>query len=296
MEKTVAVMGFGEGGRYLAGALARAPGLKVAVYDAGMGDPAFAERARGTAGELGVTIHGEAGPWLGEADVVFSLVPGTAARQVGETASALMADGAIFCDLNSITGDMMRDVAVPVGAAGLRVVDGSVLGNFAGGGKPPVLLVGDGASEVGNLLPADKFTVDIIEGKVGDASSIKMLRSILMKGVEALFIECLVTAERQGVREALLGAFKDVDARPFSKTIEIMTATHLVHAERRMSEIDRVLSVLEAEGVWDVMTIAARKVYRNTVDAGVRPADGKVKPLPESLRILDGIYDARNGP
>ncbi len=288
--KSVAVIGFGEGGRYLAESLKTNSNLTIAAQDAGLAKAEVAERLRMAAQALDIDLHATIGTWLRDFDVVFSLVPGTVAVDVATLASAHMKPGSIFVDLNSITGDMVRDAAQPITDAGLRMVDGSVLGNFQGGNKVPVLLVGNGASEIETVMPADRFIVDVIDGEVGDASSIKMLRSVLMKGLEALCVECLVAAEKQGVTETLFQAFKDLDERPFVRTLEIMTVTHIIHAERRMKEIERVSSVLEKDGVRDQMTEATYKVFKNTVDSGIRPDDGKVRSLPETLAALDKIY------
>ncbi len=288
--KSVAIIGFGEGGRYLAESLKANSNLAIAAQDAGLSNPDVAKQLQAEAQALDVDLHAQVGAWLLGFDVVFSLVPGTVAVEVATLAAAHMKPGSIFVDLNSITGDMVRDAARPISHAGLRMVDGSVLGNFQGGNKVPVLLVGDGATEVENLMPADRFIVDIIAGEVGDASAIKMLRSVLMKGLEALCVECLVAAEKQGVTETLFQAFKDLDERPFVRTLEIMTVTHIVHAERRMKEVERVSSVLEKDGVRGLMTEATYKLFKNTVDSGIRPDDGKVRPLPETLAMLDTIY------
>jgi 3-hydroxyisobutyrate dehydrogenase-like beta-hydroxyacid dehydrogenase len=286
----VLIVGFGEGGRYLAKALTEGEAPNLLAYDPALSNPAVAYRLREAAEALGVVLRAELGAWLGEVDIVFSLVPGTAAVEAALALAGKLRAGAIFVDLNSITGELMCDVAAPLLATGVRVVDGCVLGNFQGGTRVPILLVGDGAKEIATLLPPQSFIIDIISGAIGDASTIKMLRSILMKGLEALCIECLVAAERRGVRETLLRAFKDLDERSFVRTMEILTVTHVLHAERRLKEVDRVLSVLAKEGVWSVMTEATRQVFRNTVEAEMRPPDGRLLPFAETLQRLDAIY------
>ena len=142
---------------------------------------------------------------------------------------------------------MMREVAGQFDGTGVRVVDGAVLGNFRAGGRVPLLLTGEGSDSLAALLPPSHFAAEAIEGRVGDASAIKMLRSVLLKGLEALFVECLVAAEVQGLRTPLMTAFRDLDERPFTKTMEVQTVTHLVHAARRLKEVERVAQVLAAD-------------------------------------------------
>ncbi len=117
-----------------------------------------------------------------------------------------------------------------------------------------------------------------------------MLRSVLMKGLEALFVECLVAAEIQGLRPTLLEAFRDLDERPFAKTMEVQTVTHLVHAARRLKEVERVASVLEADGLEGIMTEATRRTFAATVAAGVAPGSGEPLSLDETLQVLTGVF------
>lgn len=201
--------------------------------------------------------------------------------------------GALFVDLNSITAAMVGEIAADFDGSGIDLVDGAVLGNFCAGGRVPVLLAGTRAAEVRDLLAGEMFKPACIEGRPGDASAIKMLRSVLMKGHEALFGESLVAAEAQGLRPAFLQAFGDLDERPFATTMEVQTVTHLVHAARRLGEIERVQSVLQADGVDDTMTEAARRLYAKTVAAGVAPEHGEPLSLDETLAVLARAFRAR---
>ena len=282
--KAIAILGFGAGGRYLAGALQRRNDLRLLAFDPMAGDPTVAPVLEAAAQDLGVTLHGRLGGWLAEADLVFSLVPGTVAIEAARNAADYLRAGTTYVDFNSITGDMMVEVAGVLSAAGIQVVDGGVLGNFEGGNAVPVLLVGEGAERVTGLLPASHFLCQVAPGKPGDASAIKMLRSVLMKGLETLCVECLLASESQGLTPLLLKAFDDLDSRPFVKTMEVLTKTHIVHAGRRMKEVERVAQVLEKEGIDDVMTQATLSLFRKTL-AGAIPPDPS-RDLAASLAAL----------
>ena len=63
----------------------------------------------------------------------------------------------------------------------------------------------------------------VIGDKVGDASAIKMIRSVMIKGLEALTAECLLAARRAGVADAVLASLQNSDpgyrlARPAPPT------------------------------------------------------------------------------
>ena len=287
---SVLVLGLGEGGSYLAGALQAADSAPhILAYDAAIASPG-AEGLRRKAAELGVELREEIGAWAGAVDLVFSLVPGSAAVSAAQALRPVLRPGAVFVDLNSITATMVREIAGVFEGSGIDLVDGAVLGNFRAGGRVPLLLAGTRAEEVRDLLAGESFKPDCIEGAPGDASAIKMLRSVLMKGLEALFVESLVAAEVQGLRPAFLQAFGDLDERPFATTMEVQTVTHLVHAARRLGEIERVQSVLQADGVDDTMTEASRRLYAKTVAAGVAPDDGEPLSLDETLAVLTRVF------
>ncbi len=287
---TVLIVGLGEAGGYLAHALAaREDPPRVIATDAALKAGGGAG-LRDKAAALGIELRDEIGPWVSEADLVFSLVPGSVAHQVAEALRQEMRAGAVFADLNSITADMMRAIADLFDGSGIDLVDGAVLGNFRAGGRVPLLLAGARGEEIRSLLDGEMFAPDCLDGPPGDASAVKMLRSVLMKGLEALFVESLVAAEAQGLRPAFLKAFGDLDARPFAETMEVQTVTHLVHAARRLGEIERVQGLLRADGVDDIMTEASRRLYAKTVAADVAPASGEPLPLDETVEILTRVF------
>ncbi len=289
----VALLGLGVGGGFMARALGELSSPpRLVAHDAGIADERHAPRLRAVADRLGVELHGELGPWLAAADVVVSLVPGSVAVEAAEAAAAHMRRGAVLADLNSITGDMMYAIAAATARHGIATVDGAVLGTFESGDRIPVLLAGPEAARVVPVLPEARFLVRVIEGRVGDASAIKMLRSVVMKGLEALCVECLVAAEVHGVRHELSRAFDDLDGRPFQRTMELLTRTHIVHAGRRLKEVERVASVLEDHGVAGTMTEATRALFDRTVAGAVRPLDGEPLPLDETLRVLRRLLAA----
>jgi hypothetical protein len=113
-----------------------------------------------------------------------------------------------------------------------------------------------------------------------------MVRSVVMKGLEALGVEALVTADRQGILEEVLDCFSDVDLVPFREHLASLVQTHVVHARRRWEEMGLVARTLRDTGVEPQMTEVTERTLKRSVDAHIAPADGKVPPLDETLRIL----------
>jgi 3-hydroxyisobutyrate dehydrogenase-like beta-hydroxyacid dehydrogenase len=159
-------------------------------------------------------------------------------------------------------------------------------GFFKQGIKAPMLVAGEDAAPMVEWMNASGFDARLLGARPGSASSVKMLRSTLVKGLEALGVEALVAAQRQGLLEEVLGCLSDADSMPLRDFIAMLVQTHVVHAHRRWEEMGLVARTLRETGVAPLMTETIERSHRRTVDAGVAPADGKVPGLEEALAIL----------
>jgi 3-hydroxyisobutyrate dehydrogenase-like beta-hydroxyacid dehydrogenase len=182
---------------------------------------------------------------------------------------------------------MADEDRAPIEAAGGRYIDVAVMGGFFKSGiKAPMLVAGENVEPVVAWMNANGFAATALGPKPGSASAVKMLRSVIMKGIEALAVESFVAAERQGILKEVMGCLGDVDATTFSGTLAMLARTHIVHAERRWEEMGLVAQTLRETGVDPLMTDAIERSHRRTVHARIAPADGKVPPLEEALKLL----------
>ena len=297
--KVIALLGFGEAGSNIARGLAaeggwrgeskpgdNAPRRVIAI------DPALDKDARGTAlgkeaRRLDVAISDRYTEALSEADLVICAVQGEHALDAAKSAAPLLKPGAHYLDLCTVTGKMSDEDRAAIESGRGRYVDVAVMGGFFKSGiKAPMLIAGTDAEPVVAWMNANGFVTTYLGPKPGSASSVKMLRSVIMKGIEALAVESFVAAERQGILKEVMGCMGDVDAVTFSAQLAMLAQTHIVHAERRWEEMGLVAQTLRETGVDPVMTSAIEKSHRRTVDARIAPADGKVPPLEEALRLL----------
>jgi 3-hydroxyisobutyrate dehydrogenase len=297
--RVIALLGFGEAGSAIARGLCseggwrgpskpgdNAPRRVIAI------DTALDKDARGTAlgkaaRSLDVAIEGTYTAALGEADLVISAVQGEFARDAAAAAAPLLKKGAHFLDLCTITGKMSDEDRAEIETAGGRYVDIAVMGGFFSQGiKAPMLVAGEDAAAAVAWMNANGFVATLLGPKPGSASSVKMLRSVLVKGLEALGVEALVTAQRQGILEEVLGCLGDADDMTLSGFIGMLVQTHIVHAHRRWEEMGLVAQTLRETGVDPLMTEAIERSHRRSVDAHIAPADGQVPSLEEALKIL----------
>jgi 3-hydroxyisobutyrate dehydrogenase-like beta-hydroxyacid dehydrogenase len=151
-------------------------------------------------------------------------------------------------------------------------------GFFKTGIKAPMLVAGERVEPVVAWMNANGFVATALGREPGSASSVKMLRSVIMKGIEALAVESFVAAERQGILEEVMGCLGDVDADA-SATLAMLAQTHIVHAERRWEEMGLVAQTLRETGVDPLMTDGDREEPSPHRRCALAPADGKVPPL-----------------
>jgi 3-hydroxyisobutyrate dehydrogenase len=302
--RVIALLGFGEAGSAIARGLCADGGWRGAARStpAGPGDnaprrliaidTALDHDARGTAlgrqaRALDVAIEGRYTAALSEADLVICAVQGEHALAAARAAAPLLKKGAHYLDLCTVTGAMSDENRTAIEGAAGRYIDIAVMGGFFKSGiKAPMLVAGADVEPVVAWMNTNGFDAKALGPKPGSASSVKMLRSVLMKGLEALAVESLVTAQRQGILEEVLACFSDADQLPFRDFIATLVQTHVVHAHRRWEEMGLVAKTLRETGVDPLMTETTEKSLRRTVDAGIAPADGKVPSLADALKIL----------
>jgi 3-hydroxyisobutyrate dehydrogenase-like beta-hydroxyacid dehydrogenase len=181
MERTTALIGFGEA------AMAFAPGLSgvLTAYDRKTDDPALADDKRDDYGVVGLRGCDSAAAALDGADAALSLVTADQALLAAE--GAAIAPGTFWFDMNSVAPDTKRAAAAAITAKGGRYVDVAVMSPVLPARTGVPLLVSGPPAEAGAAyLTALGFgSVRIVPGDVGRASSIKMIRSVMVKGIEA---------------------------------------------------------------------------------------------------------------
>jgi 3-hydroxyisobutyrate dehydrogenase-like beta-hydroxyacid dehydrogenase len=297
--RVIALLGFGEAGSAIARGLCaeggwrgtqrpgdNAPRRVIAI------DTALDQDSRGIAlgkeaRRLDVAIEGRYTPALGDADLVICAVQGEHALEAAQSAAPLLKKGAHYLDLCTVTGRMSDEDRALIEAAGGRYTDIAVMGGFFKSGiKAPMLVAGEDVEPVVAWMNANGFDAKVLGPRPGSASSVKMIRSVLIKGVEALGVEAYVTAERQGILKEVMECMGDVDKLGFARFVGTLVQTHVVHAHRRWEEMGLVGQTLRETGVDPLMTQVTEKSLRRSVDAGIAPADGKVPEFDEALRIL----------
>ncbi|WP_168735145.1 DUF1932 domain-containing protein [Pseudothauera rhizosphaerae] len=223
-------------------------------------------------------------------DVVLACVPPGAALDAAHRCAPWLRPDAPYVDLASVDGDTKRALAGVVGGAGRLFAGGAVTGVPAESlHRVPMLVSGPGAERAIALLAPLGMRLDPCGADPGAAAAIKILRSLLAKGLEALYVEALGAARREGLAERVLDSFcAFLDARPARETARLLVCSHVVHAARRADEMNLCAAALERAGRSPVLARAVAAVMERSAAGGVRERLGARPPatLEEALEVL----------
>jgi 3-hydroxyisobutyrate dehydrogenase-like beta-hydroxyacid dehydrogenase len=268
-------IGFGEAGRAFAWAGARAFDLKT--LDAGTRASMLAAYAA-----AGVAGGDDAATALRGADAVLSLVTADQALGAAHEYAGLLDPGTLWLDMNSVAPGTKRRAAQAIETAGGRYVDVAVMSPvLPARRRVPLLVAGPYAEAAMQVLQALGFAhVSSAGPNIGDASAIKMIRSVMVKGLEALSAECALAADRAGVSDAVIASldasWKEQSwAERFDYNLDRMMA----HGERRAAEMEEVAVTLADLGIEPTMTRGTIARQQAIGTLGFPPPEGLAAKL-----------------
>jgi 3-hydroxyisobutyrate dehydrogenase-like beta-hydroxyacid dehydrogenase len=272
----IALIGFGEAGAAFAPALI-ASGARVAAFDVKTFTPTSAEAKRADYVAAGVAGLGSAAEAAVGADLLLSLVTADQALAAASDVAGALPSGALFCDMNSVAPQTKRQAAAVIEAAGGRYVDVAVLAPV----QPlragvPLLVGGPHAADAADALRRAGFTsVSTLDAPVGAASAIKMIRSVMIKGIEALSAECLLAAAAAGVSDEVIASLDaSCPGADWARRGDYNIDRMMVHGLRRAAEMEEVVKTLQDLGLSGSMARATAEWQRAIGALQLTPPEG----------------------
>jgi 3-hydroxyisobutyrate dehydrogenase-like beta-hydroxyacid dehydrogenase len=302
----VGLVGYGEVGRILAEDL-RKQEIKVAAYDTKLRSDQASGALRDHASSHGVALTASHADLAAASDFVISAVTASQAVPVAQACAPAVQQGAWFLDFNSASPGAKQRAADLIDGGGGRYVEGAVMTSIPPKRiKVPLLLGGAGAAELAPLLVQLGFDAKVASNELGVASAVKMCRSIMIKGLEAMVIEAFTTARGYGVEDAVLASLKETfpgidwekqGAYFFQRVIE--------HGRRRSEEVREVAETVREIGLtpWSAQGTAERQGWvADLADEGLFGAKGthtfarSTDWRTEADRILANVKKNRGNP
>lgn len=293
MVSTLTLIGFGEAGAILGEDLA-ALGVSVYAYDRLQENPSTRAALYDKAQRCGVQLCDSSAQAIARGDWVISAVTADAALDVAQAAAAVMRTGQLFIDINSVAPSTKRAALAAMQIYGIDYIDAAIMAPVPPQRlKTPILLGGTSAGLVAEQLAELGMNVRKVADEVGVASAIKMCRSIMIKGLEALTTECLSTARQyQAEREVLASLHQSFPQMGWDGALPHYLISRVAeHGRRRSEEMKEVAKTSRDMGVVPSMSQAIVHTQRGLVDAMV-DADLEYAALEsfDWLRLIDTLY------
>ncbi|MEJ8853466.1 DUF1932 domain-containing protein [Variovorax robiniae] len=259
MALTLGIIGYGEVGGIFGRGLSKQDDIdSVWAWDIKFADPATGTAAREAAQADGMHVAGSMQQLCAEADLLISAVTASNTFTVAEEAALHGRAGMRFLDLNSASPGTKQRAAAVLEAKGVGYVEAGVMTSVPPYGiRVPMLLGGPQAEALAGTLATWGMDARVVSEKLGVASAIKMSRSIMIKGLEALVIESYTTARRYGVEDHVLPTLKETFPQiDWEKQGAYFFSRVVQHGKRRAEEMREAAQTVREAGFEPFMAAA----------------------------------------
>ncbi len=252
----VCFIGFGEAGQAIASGLREAGVERIAAWDILFPQSEGAKLK--TAGEkIGVRLAKSAHDAVAEADMVIAAVTAASSVDAARSVEPHLTGSPFYLDINSVSPGRKQDTEKLLGTRA-RYIDVAVIAAiYPARHRTPMLLAGPYAEAISPLLRELEMQTSVVGPAVGAAAAIKMIRSVMIKGIEALTLECFLAASRAGVLEEVTGSLKNnYPGFDWAKMSEYNLERMASHGERRAAEMEESAATLRELGLDPLMVEA----------------------------------------
>jgi 3-hydroxyisobutyrate dehydrogenase len=271
MSEKIAFIGFGEAGQTISRGLVAEAKPALRTYDILFGQPAGAP-LEAAAKDLGVALARDHADAVREADLVMLTVTASSSLEAARSCLPGLRKGQLFLDMNSVSPKRKIETAALVAPTGAAYVDVAVMAPAAPYlHKVPCLIGGPGAEALAPRAAALGMKMEVVANEVGQACAIKMFRSIVVKGLEALLVESMAASAEYGVEDRVLASLKETwPGIDWEKLAGYMLERVVSHGWRRAAEMREVSETLRSIGMEPIMAAAAAERQQWVAELGIK--------------------------
>jgi 3-hydroxyisobutyrate dehydrogenase-like beta-hydroxyacid dehydrogenase len=286
---TIGFVGFGEAGFTIANGLRSAGADEIVAFDINRHDSSRGPLIEQRAGESRTRLVDSSSELARESRIIFSTVTSSAALDAARQTVPFLGAQHVYADLNSVSPALKQQIAEVIGDSGARFVEVAVMAPVGPyGHRVPMLLGGPAASAFAEQMAPFGMRLEVLDGAaIGSAAAVKMCRSIIVKGLEALMCECVLGAGTYGADEyvfqSLNESFPGVD---WKKLADYMVGRLVIHGERRAREMEEVAETLRAIDIDPIMAEATARRQQWAADLQLNARFG-----PEGPRTYREVLD-----
>ncbi|WP_255286559.1 MULTISPECIES: prephenate dehydrogenase/arogenate dehydrogenase family protein [unclassified Bacillus (in: firmicutes)] len=274
------LIGFGEAAFELSIGL-RKEGLEtIYAHDVMLDHPTFGTQIKERASQAQVQILDTPEDVLKQVDVVIVAVPADKSYGVSEELKPHLKKDCIYVDVSASTPVVKQNISKNIEENGVLFVDAAMMGPLpVYKHKVPILASGSGVDRFISLMAPYEMVIKKVSGNPGDASAVKLIRSIHMKGVVALYLELLEAAHAFNVENLVLDSLSEtMDSNGFEQTMNRLVTGTSIHALRRSIELDGSIQMLDGSNINSSMSKAAKEKLEQLAKLNLREKFKGQKP------------------
>ena len=257
----IGFIGFGEAGFHIARGLHGAGVSCISAFDINRHTPGLGERIRRRSQESEVILVESSEELAAAADVLFCTVTADRAVQAAEQTAPFLTSRHIYADLNSVSPALKQSIADVIESRGARFVEVAVMSPVPPHGhRAPMFLGGAHTQAFFDLMAPYGMNFEVISDRIGAASATKMCRSIIVKGLEALLLECVLAAVPYHADERVFASLDEsFPGINWKRLAGSMVSRVVEHGARRAREMEEVAATLRSIGIEPIMAEATAR-------------------------------------
>ncbi|WP_315507773.1 NAD(P)-binding domain-containing protein [Pyramidobacter piscolens] len=297
MSVTIGYIGFGEAAYHMGKGLKSEGVEDIRAFDVALGmGGAYKDTVIARCANAGVAVAASAEEIVKNCDIVVICVP---ARFTASTAEGLLPfakEGQLFVDVTTALPHVKEKEAALFAEKKAQYVDSAMLGSLVvSAHKVPMLASGNGAERWKEAMTPYGMKIALVgaDSKAGEASRIKLVRSVFMKGFEALVVETFLFARKCGVEERIMDSVAGtMDKESFKDIARRMAGADLIHSERRSFEVGESMELMKEVGVEPLVAAGAKERLARSAALGMNTELNGVAP--QTMEAIYSIWEKKS--
>ena len=278
----VGFVGFGEAGSLIAIGLKSAGLNRLFAFDI--------RNVQDRAASCGTTVVQSHEALAESSDILISAVTANSALDAATQIAPFLDSRHIYADINSVSPALKQEIDGIIRSRNSVFVEAAVMAPVPPHGhRVPMLLGGNGAVIFAETMSPFGMRLEVLQGRVGTAAAVKMCRSIVVKGLEALMFECVLGASQFNAEDRVFASldesFPGID---WKKLANYMISRVVIHGERRAHEMEEVAETLRAIGIDPIMAEATARRQAWSVEMNLKSRFSTEGPA-SYREVLDAI-------
>lgn len=265
-------IGFGEAGFEISKGLMEHGVDQIVVYDAQFEHELYGALVQERVAISKVTLLESARDVVEQSDVIFVTVPVDKTLEVFETLKDDLRKGMLYVDLTASIPNVKKEMGDQLKDRHVHVIDGAIMGPVVMQGHAvPILVSGSKSEQLAQHLNEYGMKVKTVSDCAGDASAIKLTRSIYMKSMSTVLIETLEAAEEFGIADYVIDSLANtMDQTDFKSTVNRLVTGTAIHAYRRSKELEGSVSMLSASNIDHSMASASKGKLEDIANTNIK--------------------------